>query len=141
MRERVIGIFLEVIGAAVGGFLGYIVFLWLVRQGFYGLMIPGGLLGFGCGLVARERSFVRGILCAVAALLLELYAEWKAFPFVADESFTFMVTHFHEKAQIKILMLVGGVILAFWLGKDAGVGRGGPRSKPTQPTSDADSPE
>ena len=38
------------IGAAVGGAVGYFAFGWLVSQGFYAVALPGVLLGIGLGL-------------------------------------------------------------------------------------------
>ena len=34
-------------GAVGGGLVGYFRFLWIARQGFYALVLPGGLLGVG----------------------------------------------------------------------------------------------
>ena len=48
------------IGAVVGGVLGYYTFLWIVDQGFYGMMIPGALLGLGCGLLSQHASHSEG---------------------------------------------------------------------------------
>ena len=62
-------------GAAVGGTLGYFVFFWVLRQGLYGLVIPGGLLGFGAAWV-RGGSKIMAVLCGLAALSLGLYCEW-----------------------------------------------------------------
>jgi uncharacterized membrane protein len=42
-------------GAIIGGLAGYFIFLWLASQGFYGLIIPGGLLGIAAGF-AKSRS-------------------------------------------------------------------------------------
>ena len=52
---------LTLCGAVAGGILGYFAFGWLLGQGFYALMLPGGLLGLGAGL-AKNRS----VLLAVA---------------------------------------------------------------------------
>ena len=58
---------LGLIGAAVGGVLGYYIFMWIFYQGFYGLMIPAHFVGLGCSLLSQHRSQVRGVLCGVAA--------------------------------------------------------------------------
>jgi len=130
MQRRLVSNLLGVLGGIIGGIIGYFAFVWLVNQGFYGLMLPGALIGFGCGVLARDRSLARGAACAFAALGLELFAEWKEFPFAKDDSFGFMLAHFHEKAPIKIVMLLAGVLLAFWLGKDGGFsGRAKPEKR------------
>jgi hypothetical protein len=84
------------------------------------LAIPGAFLGLGCGLLAQHRSLARGIVCAVAALLLSLFTEWKYHPFVDDNSFTYMVTHLKDLSPVTLLMMAIGTIIAFWVGKDAG---------------------
>ena len=55
---------LGLIGAVAGGVLGYYIFMWIVDQGFYGLMIPGALLG--PGLRAAQPACVADprVLCA-----------------------------------------------------------------------------
>src|SRR4051794_6135163 len=105
MRNPIASNVLGLAGAAVGGIVGYSVFTWILGQGFYGLMIPGALLGVGCSLVARHRSLARGVVCGVAALLLGLYAEWRYWPFKADPSYAYMVTHFYLLKSLTLLMI------------------------------------
>jgi hypothetical protein len=112
---------LAFIGAAVGGVLGYYIFLWLIQKGFYGLMIPGALLGLGCSLPSNHRSHVRGALCGVAGLVLGLYSEWHFEWFQPDESFAYLATHIHQKGPVTLLMLAAGAFFAYWLGKDPGL--------------------
>ena len=102
------------IGAAIGGWLGYLAFFWIVRQGFYALPVPGALMGIGCGLLARDRLVPLAILCGVAALALGLYAEWRLNPFVADGSLRFFVNHIHQLRPYKLLMVVLGGVFGFW---------------------------
>ncbi len=68
MMRQVASCFLGLIGAVIGGALGYYIFMWIVDQGFYGLMIPGALLGLGCSLLSQHRSHFRGVICAAAGL-------------------------------------------------------------------------
>jgi hypothetical protein len=112
---------LGLIGAAIGGVLGYYIFMWIVDQGFYGLMIPGALLGLGCSLLSQHRSHGRGVICAAAACLLGLYSEWKFAPFRADGGFGYFVTHVAELKPITQGMIVLGAFFAYWLGRDAGL--------------------
>ena len=62
-RERVVSASLGLAGAVAGGAIGYFVFMWMARQGFYAMILPGALLGLGCGLASRRRSAVLGIAC------------------------------------------------------------------------------
>ncbi len=80
-RASIVSNTLGLIGAAAGGVFGYVLFMWISRQGFYALIVPGGMLGLGCGLLARHPSMARGIVCGVAGLGLGLYTEWKFRPF------------------------------------------------------------
>ena len=108
---------LGLVGAVAGGVLGYYIFLWLVHQGFYGLMIPGGMLGLGCGLLSQHRSLIRGALCAVAGLVLGMYAEWHFEWFRApNDNFAYLVTHIHQKGPVTLLMLALGALLCVLAG-------------------------
>jgi hypothetical protein len=119
MPRFLISNLLGLVGAAIGGVVGFYAFTWLVRQGFYGLMIPGAFLGLGCSLLAQHRSIARGVVCGVAAFFLALFSEWWYWPFARDESFSFLVRHFTDKNPVTLLMIVVGAIIAFWMGKDA----------------------
>jgi hypothetical protein len=133
-KNQITSIILEFIGAAIGGALGYYIFLWLIHQGFYGLMIPGALLGLGCSLLSNHRSQIRGALCGVAGLVLGIYSEWHFEWFQRDESFAYLATHIHQKGPVTLLMLAVGAFFAYWLGKDAGLRRfSGQRSAATRP--------
>jgi hypothetical protein len=87
MMRLVISNLLGLAGAAAGGVLGFYTFGWLVGHGFYGLMIPGAFLGFGCSVLARHSSVARGVVCGVAALALALFAEWRFLPFFGGFQF------------------------------------------------------
>jgi hypothetical protein len=117
-------IFLVLGGAAVGGTLGYFAFFWFADQGFYGLVVPGGLLGLGAGF-GRARSVPLAVACGIAALLLGLYAEWKFAPFNADDSLGYFVTHIHKLKPLTLLMAGLGGFIGFWIPF---------RSQPANPT-------
>jgi hypothetical protein len=119
-----------VLGATIGGVIGFGLYVWLRRtQALYGLILPGALLGLGCGLLARHRSLARGVACGLAALVLGLYSEWHEAPFVADRSFGYFLTHLDKlRFPVPTLgMTVLGALFAVWWGKDA---MGGFRAKP-----------
>ena len=119
-RDRILNIVLPIIGGAIGGTVGYFLFFWITRQGFYAMIAPGALLVLGCGLMARTRSMTRGIVCGVIALILGVYAEWKFAPFVDDSSFTYMATNIQKLKPITQGLIGIGGLIAFWLGKDGG---------------------
>jgi MFS family permease len=120
MARLLISYLLGLVGAIIGGVLGFYTFHWLIGHGFYGLAIPGAFLGLGCGLLSRHNSILRGILCGVAALILSLYTEWTYLRFAADNSFSYMVSHFMQKDTVTLVMVVLGTVIAFWVGKDGG---------------------
>lgn len=101
-------------GAVLGGLVGHVGFGWLVSQGFYGLVLPGGLLGLGAGL---SPCCVRwpSVICGVMALALGLFSEWRHFPFKADDSFGYFLSHVHQLKPITLLMLAAGTAIGFWV--------------------------
>jgi hypothetical protein len=108
-----------IVGGAVGGVVGYLLFRWLLSKGFYALVLPGALLGLGAGLAARGRSQPLAIVCAAAAICLAFYAEWVRAPFAKDGTFVYFVTHLHELngASVKLVMIALGALCAYWFGQ------------------------
>ena len=109
------------LGAVVGGFIGYFAFFWIARQGFYALILPPALMGFTAGLFARSRSTPLALVCGVAGLALGLFIEWRAAPFAADSSLLYFITHVHALRPFTMLMLALGAFLSYRLalGRDS----------------------
>lgn len=107
-------IFRTIAGAVIGGVLGYFAFFWIADQGFYGLVLPGGLLGTGAGF-GKPRSNWLAAGCGVAALALGLFTEWKFAPFVKNESLAYFLLHFYELKPITLLMIAAGGAAGFWI--------------------------
>jgi len=103
-------------GGVVGAVVGYFIFRWIGRQGFYALALPGTLLGLGWGWASRHRSYFDAVVCGVLALALGIYAEWKFAPWNVDKSFGFFVRNLHQLKPITWLMIAIGVAAAVWLG-------------------------
>jgi hypothetical protein len=136
MPRHLVSNLLALVGAAVGGVVGFYTFGWLVRQGFYGLMIPGAFVGLGCGLLAQHPSIVRGIICALAAVVLAVYTEWYFFPFAKDDSFQYLAKHLGDKPPLTLLMIVVGAAIAGWIAKDAGFRLSSVGRVPSRPSSE-----
>jgi hypothetical protein len=100
-------------GAIVGGLVGYLAFFWIVRQGFYGLILPGALLGLGAGIFPN-RSTVLCVICGFLALALGLLAEWRFEPFIKDEGLIYFLTHVHQLRPITLIMIAAGAFIGFW---------------------------
>jgi hypothetical protein len=105
---------LSLAGAVAGGALGYFAFFWLVSQGYYGLVLPGGLLGMGAGMV-RNKSVVVAILCGLMATALGVYTEWRYFPFKEDPSLKFFLTHLNDLKPLTLVMMGLGGFIGFWI--------------------------
>ena len=105
---------LLVVGAVVGGAIGYFGFMWLGSQGFYAMVLPGGMIGIGAGL-GKSKSIVPAILCAIAAIALGLFADWKFEPFVDDGSFGYYLRHITDLSAVTLIMIAVGVVIAFWI--------------------------
>jgi hypothetical protein len=123
MPRQMISNFLGLVGAVIGGTLGFYTFDWLRGQGYYGLMIPGAMLGLGCSLLAGHKSTIRGIVCGLAALGLGIYTEWRFFPFAADDSLSYFLRNMTSLKPVTLLMIGVGALIAFWIGTDAGFSR------------------
>jgi hypothetical protein len=105
---------LGILGAVLGGVVGYFVFRWVAQQGFYAPMLPGAAVGLGCGVLSRGRSVPLGVVCGLAALPVGLFAEWRVFD--ADKSLGHFVTHLHDQPPVTLILLAAGAALAYWLG-------------------------
>jgi hypothetical protein len=101
-------------GAVAGGLVGYWAFFWILKQGFYALILPGGLLGLGAGL-ARNRSLPLAIVCGLLATALGLFAEWRCSPFEKDDSLGYFLLHVHHNPPITLLMIALGGFFGFWV--------------------------
>ena len=107
-------VFLVLCGALAGGILGYFVFFWIARQGFYTLALPGALLGLGAG-IAKNRYILVAVACGLAATALGLFTEWRYAPFIKDESLGYFFAHVHELKPITLLMVLVGGLIGFWV--------------------------
>lgn len=104
---------LALIAAVAGGAVGYFAFFWLVRQGLYGLILPGAFIGLAASHY-KSRSFAVCVACGLLALVLTLVTEWQFAPFVKDDSFGFFLTHLRDKRPYTQIMIVLGAVMGFW---------------------------
>ncbi len=117
MPQNLISHVLSLVGAVLGAAIGFYTFLWLLKQGYYGLIIPGAFLGLGCSLASRHRSMVRGLLCGVAALGLSQFADW--YCTITDDGFLEFLSHGKTLTPVTMVMTGIATLVAFWIGSDA----------------------
>ncbi len=113
----VVGTVLGLAGGVGGGVLGYFLFMVIVSQGFYALVLPGALVGIGCGALSGRKSTGLGIVCAILGLAAGIFAEWRFAPFAEDDSLSFFLTHFHKNSGITLVLIAVGVVCAFYFGR------------------------
>jgi hypothetical protein len=101
---------LALAGAVAGGVLGYYAFIWISRQGFYALILPGALVGLGAAL-ARNRWVWLAVVCAVLALAVGIVADWRISIPEDDDSLWYYVLHLHQQPPITLIMIaIGGLL-------------------------------
>jgi hypothetical protein len=126
---------LGLIGALVGGALGFFAFGWMYRRGFYAMVLPGGLIGIGCGLLARHESWARGVACAVLAVIAGLLAEWYFIdPFGDNPGFLYFLRHLGDVSAPTVTfgLIAVGAAAALWLGRGRYLApKGGSAKAPT----------
>ncbi len=81
------------------------------------MVLPGALLGLGCGFLSGTQSNVIGIACGLLAVLLGVFIEWRFAPFVDDASFGYFMTHVHQLKSMTLIMIAAGGLFGFWFGK------------------------
>lgn len=115
--QPVVSILLGLGGAVLGGAIGFYICVWLHRQGFYALALPGAGLGMGCGMLSRTRSVPLAVICAISAAVLGVFTEWRMRPFENDKSLEFFLKNIQDiNAPITWVFLVLGVVFAAWFG-------------------------
>jgi hypothetical protein len=102
------------VGAVLGGIVGYFGFFWIARQGFYAMVLPGGMIGVGAAL-GKSKSILPAILCCVAAVALGLFTEWQFEPFIANGSPGHFLGHITDLQPVTLLMIAAGGAIGFWI--------------------------
>jgi hypothetical protein len=116
-NNKAVSWLLGLAGAVGGGAVGFFIYVWLFHQGFYAMIIPGAALGAAGGFLFRDRSPAFGIVCAILAILLGIFAEWWMSPFIADGSFCYFLTHLQDLKPLTFIMIALGGLCGFWFGQ------------------------
>ena len=105
---------LVLLGAAVGGLVGYVLFFAFVRRGYYGLVLPGGALGLGAGMF-RSRSKAVAIVCGLLALGLGLFTEWRLTQPATEAGLGYFLLHVHQLPRFTLIMIGAGALIGFYV--------------------------
>ena len=105
------------LGAIIGGGAGWFAYFWLLNQGYNGLMIPGALVGVGFSMLSRRSAWSFGFACAAMGLGLMLACEWQSLVKYHDGPFLDFLPNIHKLNTPNKIMLAGGTLIAFWIGK------------------------
>lgn len=106
------------VGATMGGIVGYFIYMHALGYGLVAGVIPGAFLGLGSGLLSGRPSRLRGLICGLGGLALSLYVEWKTSALAADEQFGGFLAGLPKKPPIILVMIVLGTFLAYRWGGD-----------------------
>lgn len=114
---------LGILGGLLGAVVSFFLFQFLHGQGLYFMVLPGALVGLGCGFAARSRSFVFSIIALVIAIPAAIFCEWKTDAYFCDDGQTLMgigeyISRMVELRgkQLPIFIGLNGLI-ALWLGR------------------------
>lgn len=106
-----------ILGAVVGAILGYLGFYMLWQLDLYAMVVPGALIGLGCGAQAGGKSAALGLVAGVFGLLFSLFIEWHFFPFSEDNSLGFFARNVMELPSNTKVFIAAGTFAAFWFGR------------------------
>lgn len=106
---------LAIVGAVLGGILGFVAVGWLARQGLYTVLLPGAFIGIGTLLGKGFRGVIIPILLGPLGIVAVYLAEWHYFPFIRDDSFSFFLQNLSSLKPFTHLLAVFGGLIAFWV--------------------------
>jgi hypothetical protein len=106
----------RLVGAAVGGGLGYALFWWQQQTGIWIVAATGIGLGLGAGLGARSRSTKWGLLMGLVALAYTLIVAWQHYPFRADKSLFEFVGTIPQRSANEMWTYLAVLLAGFWFG-------------------------
>ena len=105
---------MAIVGAVAGGLVGHFVFLWITQQGFYALVLPGGLAGMVAGYF-RPKAVAVAVVCGIWGLVLGVFSEWRFAPFIKDASLGYFLSHLGQLRGITMIMIAAGAAIGFWV--------------------------
>ena len=110
------GALLGTAGAVAGAVVGVLLFVWIARQGFYAMVLPGAATGIGAALLSGRRSAVVAAVSGVVGTAAGVVGEWQLAPFRVDDGLGYFVTHLHDLKPFTLAMIGLGAAIAVWFG-------------------------
>ncbi|MBS0206008.1 MAG: hypothetical protein JSS49_24210 [Planctomycetes bacterium] len=104
---------LALVAAVAGATVGYFGFGWMLKQGFYALILPGAFAGLAASHF-HSKSIAVSIASGLVALAAGLLAECHFHPWIKDQSLTYFLAHVHQLKPLTLIMLSVGTIMGFW---------------------------
>lgn len=105
-----------ILGAIVGGLVGFLIYKWLLGYAIYAGILPGALVGVGFSIAARRPILTAGIVCGLVGLIFGFWCDA-----ATNNPPENLINYFQTFDMVptvpnKIMIGIGG-LLAFWFGK------------------------
>ena len=104
-----------IIALAVGIVIAIIALPLIVGTSRPGTVVAA-IPGFLVNLVSGQKSYVNGLLAALAGLGTAIFAEWHHYPFPSDESFGFFIQNLKGLGTVTFTMLWCCTAAGFFFG-------------------------
>jgi hypothetical protein len=109
-----------ILGGVLGGVLGFFAFEWLLSHGYYALVLPGSLVGMGCGLASGRKVMALGVLSALGALVVGVLTDWNSLaapnPSLIGHAATLIQPHRHLPGAL--ILVAVAISFYFGMGRD-----------------------
>jgi hypothetical protein len=125
MRKFLIDFVPGLLGGLVGGYLGYLIVAYALRNhGMWVPIIPGALAGLACGQLSWTSSTPRGIINGLVGLGIAIYTQWMLFnpPFEFDKTFPGYVVNLPKLPPLTLILIAVNGLIAFWWGREQRIG-------------------
>jgi len=138
MRARLLEFVSGLLAGVLTGVAAYFLATTLMARGWWMPILTGALPGLACGQISAVASRRRGFVLALFVLGLAIFMQWKLWnpPFEFDGTLTDYVRHLPESPPITLGVMVINATLAYYWGREQGIGFGRTQRHPDSPTRD-----
>ena len=103
---------LALVGAAIGGTLGFFATAWVLQNGYYTVLLPAAFAGLGT-LLGRVKGISIPLALAAAAFCFTYFTQWRYFK--PHYSFSEFIQEIQLLRPLTHVMAVVGGLIAFWV--------------------------